>query len=115
KGSLSTLSLMANGIAGVDVWKLRPYVGVGLGMARHNGKFDAQSYTIDGTEYAFSETSEDDYVFAYQVMAGVEYPFSDAMAVKGGYRYFATSQANFKGLKASYGTHNFEVGVLFRF
>jgi len=54
-------------------------------------------------------------VFAYQVMAGVEYPFSEAMAAKIGYRYFATSQADFDGLKASYGTHNFEAGILFRF
>ena len=114
KGSISTLSLMANGYFGFEVWKLRPYIGGGFGMARHEGKFDAQSYTIDGTEYTFSSASEDDYVFAYQAMAGVAYPLSDRMAIKAGYRYFATSDAEFD-VKASYGTHNFEAGVLFRF
>lgn len=114
-GNIDTMSLMANGIYGFEVWKLRPYVGAGLGMARHKVTFDSQNFMIGGAEYTFPKVSEDDYVIAWQAMAGIEHPFSETMTLRTGYRYFGTSRADLKGIKASYGSHNFEAGVLFRF
>ena len=37
------------------------------------------------------------------------------MEARVGYRYFATADADFDGLEASYGTHNIEAGILIRF
>lgn len=57
-------------------------------------------------------------MFAYQAMAGVGYPMSDSTEIRGGYRYFATGDGEFEdvsGIRASYGTHSFEAGVVFRF
>ncbi len=115
KGSIGTLSLMANGLVSFDIWKLKPYVGAGVGVARHSGKLDRQSIAVGNQTFEYSGASEDDYVFAYQVMAGLGYPLSDTAEVRAGYRYFATSKADFDGTEATYGTHNFEAGILFRF
>ena len=114
-GDVNTMSLMANGIVAFEAWKLRPYIGVGIGLARHDGTFDEQTFTIGDTKYTTSKSSDDDIVIAYQGMAGVSYPMSEAAEVRLGYRYFATGDADFDGLKASYGTHNIEAGILFRF
>ena len=119
EGDVNTLSLMVNGIYAFDAGMLRPYFGVGIGLARHDGTFDKQTVDleIDGEEYEFesSKSSEDDMVLAYQGMAGVAYPMSEAAEVRLGYRYFATADADFDGPEVSYGTHNLEAGILFRF
>ncbi|MYG52869.1 MAG: porin family protein [Rhodospirillaceae bacterium] len=115
-GKISTLSLMVNGIASFDVWRVRPYVGLGLGAARHEAELDRLSATVGETTYSADfEGSEDAWVFAYQAMAGVAYPLAARTEARAGYRYFATSAADFKGTKATYGTHNFEIGLMFRF
>ena len=48
-------------------------------------------------------------------MAGIGYALSDNAEVRLGYRYFATGKADFNGDEFSYGTHNFEIGLLYRF
>ena len=106
---------MANGIFSQKVWRVKPYVGLGIGVARHSGKFGKQSVEVGGKDFIYDGASEDKFAFAYQAMAGVAYPLSDAVDARLGYRYFATSTADFDGLKATYGTHNFEVGIRFRF
>ena len=116
KGSVSTLSLMANGYFATDVWQVRPYAGFGLGMARHSVKLDSVTFSLDDNDVTVPlNLSESKYVFAYQAMVGVSIPLSDALDGRLGYRYFATTAANFSGTKATYGTHNVEAGVLFRF
>ena len=119
EGDVNTLSLMVNGIYAFDAGRLRPYFGVGIGLARHDGTFDKQTIEleIDVEEYEFesSKSSEDDMVLAYQGMAGVAYPMSEVAEVRLGYRYFATADADFDGVDVSYGTHNIEAGVMFRF
>ena len=99
KGDISTLSLMLNGIYTFREWNVQPYIGLGIGMARHNAEIDEISIEEGGTTYTYGfEGSEDAYVFAYQAMAGVSYPVSNAFAVRAGYRYFATSEAGFRRL-----------------
>ena len=119
-GDVKTLSLMANGIFAFEAGRLRPYVGVGLGLAKHDatfvGSFDAA--TEDGPYVDVDETrpiSVDDTVLAYQGMAGVSFPVSENAEVRLGYRWFATADADSRGHKFSYDTHNIEAGVLFRF
>ena len=50
-GSVSTLSLMVNALFAADVWRLRPYVGAGLGMARHRAGGGTLKFTSAGTDY----------------------------------------------------------------
>ena len=104
-GDVSTLSLMLNGIYAFEISRLRPYLGVGIGLARHDATLEAMS----------SRDSDDDIVLAYQAMAGIAYPVSETMEARLGYRYFATADADFDGIEASYGTHNLEAGILVRF
>lgn len=132
-GDVNTLSLMANGIYAFEAGRLRPYFGVGIGLARHDGTVDTKGSFL-GAE--FGRVSDDDVVLAYQGMAGVILPLSERTEVRLGYRYFASADAEFairddddddefddddddddfdNNIKASYGTHNFEVGILFRF
>ena len=103
-GDYTTLSFMANGVYAfafeASDW-MRPYVGVGLGLARHSATDDT--------------TDTDDTVFAYQGMAGVGFPLSEKMEARVGYRYFATADADFDGTEASYGSHSIEAGIRFHF
>ena len=115
KGDVATLSLMANGIYAFEAGRLRPYFGVGLGLARHDATEDAQTVTIGGETVEYPKSSDEDTVFAYQAMAGIAFPMSDTMEARIGYRYFATADADFDGTEASYGTHNIEAGILIRF
>lgn len=115
KGDVTTLSLMLNGVYAFEAGPVRPYLGLGVGMARHDATSDAQTATIGGVEYSLGKSSDDDIVFAYQFMGGVGYAMSESTEVRIGYRYFGSGDGDFEGLKTSYGTHNFEGGILVRF
>lgn len=115
EGSVGTLSVMANGIFFGRLWQVRPYVGLGIGVARHTGKFDAQKFGSDDNAIDYPGASDTAFAVAYQVMAGIGYPLSDVAEIQVGYRYFATGRARFDTTQATYATHNFEAGVLFRF
>ena len=115
EGSVNTLSLMANGVFSGRIWQVKPYIGVGIGVARHSGKFDAQTFGSGNDAIDYPGASDTAFAFAYQAMAGVGYPLSDAAEIQVGYRYFATGRARFDNTQATYATHNFEAGVLFRF
>ena len=115
KGDVTTLSLMANGIYAFEAGRLRPYFGVGFGVARHDATEDAQTVTIGEESLDYPKSSEDDTVLAYQAIVGAAFPMSETMEARIGYRYFATADADFDGTEASYGTHNLEAGILIRF
>ena len=102
-GDYTTLSFMANGIYAFEAsaW-MRPYFGIGLGGARHN----ANDNDAD---------DDSDTVFAYQGMVGVGFPLTEKTEARVGYRYFATADAGFDGIEASYGSHSIEAGIRFRF
>ena len=114
-GNFSTVSLMANAIFGYRLGPVQPYVGGGLGLAMHTATWDEQVLSVGGDTYPIEETDESDTVLAYQAVAGIGYPLSDTTELRLGYRYFGSGEADFDGARASYGTHNFEAGVLFRF
>ncbi len=116
-GDFSTLSVMANGIYSFRRGKLRPYAGLGVGLARHTLNLERITYEINGRTVLGPSggPEEDSTVLAYQAMAGIGYALSDNAEVRLGYRYFATGKADFNGDEFSYGTHNFEIGLLYRF
>lgn len=114
-GDMRTMSLLANGSVSLGTGRLRPYVGLGVGIARHDVTMPRETFEVDGTTYEIPKISEDDIVFAYQAMGGVEFAAWEDMYLRVGYRYFATSDAHFDGVDASHGTHNLEGGVLVRF
>lgn len=116
-GDQFTYSVMANGIFSFGVGGFRPYAGLGLGLAIHEPKFEPIAILHGGNRIPVSQV-EDGYTsaLAYQVFAGVGYPLSDRAEALLGYRYFASGKADLgNGIEMSYGTHNFEAGVRYRF
>lgn len=126
-GDVTTWSLMANGIYVAKRGKFRPYLGAGVGLARHNATQDRQeicrAHPVDYREclpeFDFTKLDGSDNVLAYQGMVGIIYSGSGSTEVRAGYRYFGTGTADLdgglKGIKASYGSHNLEAGITFRF
>jgi opacity protein-like surface antigen len=109
-GDIQSLSLMANAaydVAGLGRWQ--PYFGAGIGIAM----LDAEVTGIAG--FPVTGANADDTVFAYQGFVGVAYLVSQGVDIFSQYRYFATTDPNFSGIKAEVGTHNFEVGLRINF
>lgn len=133
EGDMTTLSLMGNGIFTTEAGSLRPYLGLGLGLARHRWSQAGATYDLGGSNLSFGggsggsvpsglvvtirKASDHDIVFAYQALAGVGFVLSESTEARLGYRYFGTDDAVFLdgGFKSSYETHNFEAGILVRF
>jgi opacity protein-like surface antigen len=90
-----------------------PYVGGGLGVAN--------VAINDASVMGIPLVDDDDSAFAYQVKAGVGYRFSPTTDFTAGYRFFGTDDVS---LNTADGesitadgplTHNFEVGIRYRF
>ena len=116
-GDVDTWSLMLNARQLFDVGSVRPYIGGGVGFARHDGTAELVVPSIplllpDGLR---GKESGDDTVFAYQFMAGVEVELAEGAQLFGGYRYMATSDLEIERLAASYDAHAIEVGIRIRF
>ena len=114
-GNLNTLSLMVNGYYTFDTRVFRPYVGAGVGLAQHKRKSSEQILNTSVADVYVPRTSDDDVVFAYQFMLGLNWDLADNTEARAGYRYFATNKANFNGVKAGYATHNVDAGLVIRF
>jgi len=98
-GNFSSLSLMGNFYYDFSMGgSFSPYIGAGLGFA--NVEAD-----LDGFD------SEDDTVFAYQLIVGGSIAASETLSVDLQYRYFATDDPEFNGLDAEYSTHNLMIGL----
>ena len=110
-GDVDTWSLMINARQLFDVGPVRPYVGGGLGFARHEG---TAALAVPSLGLA-GEDSGHDTVVAYQFMAGGEFEMAEGAHVFVGYRYMATAGLEIERLTASYATHGIEAGVRIRF
>lgn len=110
-GTTSALALMANGYYDFPTQsRFTPYVGAGIGFAQ----VEADGYRANNAAVA----NGDDTVFAYQLIAGVEYPIAPKTSLTGEYRYFATADADINtslgGAGSSdinYDNHSILVGV----
>jgi len=82
------------------------YAGLGLGLAH-----------VDLKGKASPETTRGNFAFAYQLMAGMSYDITEAVAVTLGYRFAGATKAklanNFK-FKTPF-SHSFEVGLRYSF
>ncbi len=104
-GMFDTVSLMTNGFYDFDLGRLRPYVGGGVGAARHELDIDLPQSRETGATM----------VLAYQAMSGLGYSVSDSIDIHLGYRYFGTTAGDFGVPSVTYGTHSFEAGIRFRY
>lgn len=111
-GESSALALMANGYYDFDTQtQITPYVGAGIGFAR----VDVKDYSAAGNN---DVADGDETVFAYQVIAGLEYPVSPRTSLTGEYRYFATTDVDIdtnlggaRGSDVTFDSHSILLGV----
>ena len=113
-GSTTALTYMVNGYIDIPTkMSLEPYLGVGIGFA--NISLESN---IAGPFPVIADDS--DTVFAYQLSAGVGYAVTRSTTVTLGYRYFATDDPDMINgggtpFTTEYQTHEFNLGVRFRF
>lgn len=106
EGDAETISLMANAFFDLlDGMAVQPFVGGGLGVASVDLEIDEPGL----------QQSEDDTVFAWQLMAGVGFPLSTNIVFDVQYRFFATADPEFDGTEAEYMTHNVFGGLRYSF
>ncbi len=77
---------MVNGYYAYNLDKFRPYVGVGVGGA---------NVSADVSSLGIKIVDDDDTVFAYQGIIGLEYQLSDSVSFGARYAYFATQDPTF--------------------
>lgn len=124
RGDLSALSAMANIYfdPAVELGRVKPYVGGGLGISRFKAdNVAAVSIPGIGPVTGLGPVSGSETGFAYQFMAGAGIALSEQATLNAGYRYFATpdvtasvaplGRVRIDGL----GLHAIEVGVRFGF
>ncbi len=101
---------MGNGYYAFDLGAgFKPFIGAGIGIAYLDAELDL---SVPG--FGAASASDDDTVFAYQGIAGVEYEIPTDMATIAlgvRYSYFATTDPDFGGIEAEYATHNIMFGV----
>lgn len=101
-GEIVSLSVMGNLLVDLDLSEsVRPFLGAGIGLTN--------------VEIENGPNSADDTVFAYQAIAGVGFLLTPITTLDLQYRYFASADPEFDGLKAEYQTHNFFAGLRFDF
>lgn len=112
-GGLKTWTLMANLLGAFGEGSFRPYIGAGVGFARHDGDATVAVTTplgaISGTD------SGDDTVLAYQVMAGIEGDVGESMTAFAGLRHLGSGDLEIESLTADYATTSVDVGVRLEF
>jgi len=90
-GQHKLLTTMLNGYVDYDPDDMKllvvPYVGFGVGYGRIEIDTDNSSATV--------RINDADSVFAWQVMAGVNIPYTETVGFRIGYRYVATTDPNF--------------------
>jgi len=116
KGSLDAASLMANAYYDFSTgtnWT--PYLGLGIGAADLRAdKLRSNNNGID--------LKDDSLVFAYQGIAGVSYALNEHLSLNADYRYFRTTEGEFKDVanagqngKLTYQAHSVLVGFTYKF
>ena len=112
-GSLKTWTVMANVRKSFGEGSFRPYVGAGVGFARHDGEATLAAVSPLGS--IAGSDSGDDTVVAFQAMAGIEGDISENLVVFAGFRYLASQDMEIETLTADYTTNSIDVGVRMQF
>jgi len=125
-GDVSALAFMGNAWYDFNTgspW--RPFLGGGLGVARISINDVAMtSLTLLGVPIPLASpvplADDDDWVFAYQVGAGIGFEVTPTTTISLGYRFFGTADPDFTDVNgdpfdAEYHSHNVEIGLRFSF
>jgi opacity protein-like surface antigen len=118
-GSLGVFAAMFNGFFDLhNDTPVTPYLGGGIGFATLHLSDTFGTPRGGGTRTLLYD-SDDDTVFAYQAGAGLEIALNRMLSLDLGYRYFATSRANFEDTldqtDLKYESHNGTVGIRVKF
>ncbi len=129
-GNMSAHSLMANAFLDLaNKTRLTPYLGGGIGLAIWNYNYSIDSFTglelataysiptVPGEIEIYSNTErvaalvgqEDGVDFAYQLLAGVAFDFTDNIKGTAGYRLFGIDNDH------DYVVHSAEMGIRYSF
>jgi OOP family OmpA-OmpF porin len=87
EGDVKVGTAMLNGYYAFDLNRFQPFVGGGIGAAVISANISALGAKI---------VDDDDVVFAYQGIAGIEFWLSKYIAIGGRYSYFATTDPKFR-------------------
>ena len=113
-GGFRTWSAMLNAYCRFSEGGLVPYVGAGVGVARHHVQMKSRTLKIGDKSGQFTFDGNNT-VFAWQAMAGVAQPLAENVELRLGYRFFQTQPRRYGPDKLGYTTHNLEVGLAFEF
>lgn len=109
-GDLRTWALMLNGY--YDFYSkatFSPYLGAGIGMARH--KLEAGAAPAIG----FNAIDDSSWNFAWQGGGGLSTQLSPKAHIDTGYRYLATTDPDFGNMNMDYGSHEVSVSLRYGF
>jgi opacity protein-like surface antigen len=108
-GDLDALSFMANGYLDFEnQTALTPFIGAGIGWS----VVSTSDISVWGIPVVGNRK---DTVFAYQFGVGVGYSATDSLIIDIAYKYFATSDPEFEGIKGEYNSHNISLGIRLTF
>ena len=101
---LDQFGLMLNARRTFSPWKsITPYLGVGVGGTYADLSLTQYAYTTGGTLLNTISVDDDELLFAYQAMAGIEVPINDCWSFYTEYRFTGTQQAKFDVRQGSAG------------
>lgn len=109
-GNVTSLTLLMNGYYDfTNSSAFTPYITGGLGIAT----IEIKDWNI--SDSGLSSFNERCTAYAYQVGAGIGYAITEKITIDTKYRYFATEDLKFDGIKTEYANHNFLFGIRINF
>ena len=113
-GGFRTLSVMTNVYYRFRKEGFAPYLGAGIGVARHRVEAKSRTLRIGDMSGHFTFDGRDT-VLAWQAMAGVARPIAENVELRLGYRFFRTRDGEYGPDRLGYEAHNLEAGLRFAF
>ncbi|MXZ27320.1 MAG: porin family protein [Gammaproteobacteria bacterium] len=110
-GNWDTETLMVNLRKPFSSGPVRPFIGGGVGLVRHEGTL-IHRFAPLGIE---GDDTGDDSVLAYQFLVGAQIRAGRNMQAFVGYRYLRSDDIEIKNLTGGFQTHGIEAGVRFLF
>ncbi len=110
--TFTSLGGMLNAYIDLPNGRFAPYIGVGLGVVKHD---------LDAFEHSSGISGNlDDIELAYQLMLGTNYRMTHTIDLFGEYRYFGSTNPSVdtsdgSAIEIDYQTHNFLMGLRYRF
>ena len=113
-GGFRTSSVMTNVYYRFRNEGFAPYLGAGIGVARHRVEAKSRTLKIGDVSGHFTFDGRDT-VLAWQAMAGVARSLAENVELRLGYRFFRTRDGEYGPDRLGYEAHNLEAGLRFAF